>query len=299
MFTVGSRTARGSVIVGTGLIAAVGISLTSISAAGADIVIDGPIDLGTAETFGVLAYNTVTDAGTSTINGDVGIYPGNALTGSTTINGNTYLADGVAEQAQIDLSTAYNVAASLTSTAVAPDLVGLTLVPGAYSTPLGELALTGNLNLDAGGDASAVWVFQAASTLTIGSSAAITFSGGASGCNVFWQVGSSATILGGASFAGTVMADQAITAVTGATIEGRLLAKNAAVTLDDNVITTPSGCAAAGSVLTSPTVTSGSPTGGSVGTPYSHTVTATGTPTLTYTITSGSLPPVSRLTRAA
>lgn len=141
------------------------------------------------------------------------------------------------------------------------------------------------------GTAESVWVFQAASTLTIGTGATIILTGGASACNVFWQVGSSATIGSAAQFIGTVMADVSVTAQTAATVEGRLLARTGAVTLDDNVIVAPSGCSAPGTVSTSPEVTSGAPANGETDVDYTHTITATGTPAPTYAITEGSLPP--------
>jgi len=120
----------------------------------------------------------------------------------------------------------------------------------------------------------------------------MTFSGGASACNVFWQVGSSATIGSAAQFRGTVLAQQSITATTGATIVGRLLAQNGAVTLDTNTITVPRSCPAPGtpSETVAPTITSGTPTGATAGTPYSFTVAATGNPAPTFTVTAGTLP---------
>jgi LPXTG-motif cell wall-anchored protein len=137
-----------------------------------------------------------------------------------------------------------------------------------------------------------VWVFQAASTLTIGSGTRILTTGGASSCNVFWQVGSSATIGSAAQFQGTVLADQSVTATTGATVVGRLLARTAAVTLDTNTIIAPTGCPAPGtpSETVAPTITSGTPTAATAGTPYSFPVTATGTPAPTYS-DGGTLPP--------
>jgi hypothetical protein len=128
-------------------------------------------------------------------------------------------------------------------------------------------------------------VFQAASTLTIGSASQIVITGGASSCNVFWQVGSSATVGTGAQFQGTVLAQQSVTATTGATVQGRLLARTGAVTLDTNEITASNGCPAPGTPSESPTITSGTPSDGTVDVPYSSTVTATGTPTPTFTAT--------------
>lgn len=228
---------------------------------------------------------------TTTVVGDVGLSPGSSLTGDAflALTGTQHLADPVAAQAKLDLTTAYNTAASLTpTTSGLSHLTGLSLVPGVYSG--GALSLSGELTL--AGSASSVWVFQAASTFTAGSSALVTLTGGASICNVFWQVGSSATLGAGSQLVGTIMADQSITAVTGAVIEGRLLARTGAVTLDTNTITRPAGCAASGgTVTTSPTITSGAPPQGTVGVAYSHTIESTGTPTVTYALSAGAVPP--------
>ncbi|WP_431031191.1 ice-binding family protein [Plantibacter sp. RU18] len=275
----------------------VGLALGSVSvvllggSAQGATTIDGPIGLGTAAPFGVLAGSTVTNTNLTTITGDVGLSPGSSVTGFPPgiIVGTTSVSDGVAVQAKNDLTTAYTTAASLTpGTTGLTELAGLTLTPGVYSG--GALLLSGDLTL--AGTAESVWVFQAASTLTLAPGARVLLEDGASACNIFWQIGTSATLDAGAAFSGTIMADQSITAVTGATVEGRLLAKNAAVTLDNNTITTPTGCdAEGGTVTTSPTITSEAPPAATVGAAYSHTVTATGTPTIGYMVTAGSLPP--------
>ncbi|MDN3495169.1 ice-binding family protein [Planococcus sp. APC 4015] len=272
----------------TGLL---GLTLAAASPASAATVIDGPVGLGTAADFVVLGGSTVTDAGASVIDGDVGLSPGTSITGfpPATTTGTIHQTDAEAAQAQVDLTTAYNTAASLTPMASGlGDLTGASLVPGVYAG--GELGLSGELILE--GTAESVWVFQAASTLTVGTGALITLTGGASACNVFWQVSSSATIGSGAQFAGTVMASESITAETAATVTGRLLARTGAVALDSNVIDTPLGCTTeAGTVSTSATITSSAPPSGQAGTAYSYTATASGTPTATFSITSGALPP--------
>jgi hypothetical protein len=200
-----------------------------------------PVGLGTAGSFAVLAGSTVTNTGPSVISGDVGVSPGSAITGfppGIVVNGVFHAADAVAAQAQADLTTAYNDAAGRSPvTAVGPELGGLTLAPGVYGG--GTLELTGTLTLDAEGDPEAVFIFQAASTLITASSSSVDLINGADPCNVFWQVGSSATLGTDSDFVGTVMALTSITAETGATVEGRLLARNGAVTLDTNRITRP------------------------------------------------------------
>jgi len=262
------------------------LALGGMLPASADTVLDGPIDLGTAATYGVLGASTVTNTGPTLVNGDLGLSPGTSITGfgglpEGVVNGTVHATDAAAAQAQSDTTTAYNVAASLTPTSTGiGELNGLSLTPGVYTG--GALGLSDNGALTLAGAADSVWVFQAASTLTIGSATRITITGGASACNVFWQVGTSATIGTAAEFQGTVLADQSITATTSATIVGRLLARTAAVTLDTNTITAPTGCA--------PTITSSAPADATFGTPYSHTVTATGTPAPVYAVTSGSLP---------
>ncbi len=279
----------------TGIAVIAGASLLMGSPASAATTIDGPIDLGTAASFGVLAATTVTNTGSSVIGvltntGDVGVYPGTAITGfppgTILAPGGLHSADTQAGTGQTDLTTAYGVAASLTPTVsgLADLTSGTPLGPGVYS---GNLSLTGSLTLS--GSASSVWVFQASSTLLFGSGATVAITGGASACNVFWQVGSSATLGSGSHIEGTVMANASITADTGATVVGRLLARTAAVTLDTNTITVPATCAA-GTVSTSPTITSGAPPAGSEGTPYAYTVTSTGAPAASYAVGSGSLP---------
>jgi hypothetical protein len=258
----------------------------------ADTTISGPINLGTAAPFGVLAASAVTNTGATTITGDVGISPLTSVVGFPPgmYTGSLEVANGVSLQAQIDMKTAYDVAASLTpTTAGLADLTSLgSLVPGVYSG--GALSLNGPLTLAGTGSPNDVWVFQAASALLIDSAAQILYSGGASSCNVFWQVGSSATINTGADFGGTVLADQSISVLTGASIEGRLLAHVAAVTLQTNDIVVPSGCAASGTVSSSPVVTSGSPPEATLDAPYSFTIVATGSPAPDFTVTSGALP---------
>ncbi|KQS14559.1 hypothetical protein ASG04_01490 [Curtobacterium sp. Leaf183] len=283
-----SRFLRPTLIAVTGIGLAAAMALASGSAASAATVISGPVDLGTAATYGILGASAVTNTGPTVVNGDLGVSPESSITGfggapNGRVTGTTHQTDAEAAQAQLDTTTAYNVAASLSPKRTGlTELNGLSLSPGVYSGPTLQLANNGALTL--AGSADSVWVFQAASTLTVGSGTRITITGGASSCNVFWQVGSSATIGTKARFQGTVLANQSITATTGATVAGRLLANNAAVTLDSNVITASQGCPAPGSTseTTGPTITAGTPSDATAGQPYSYTVTATGTPTPTY-----------------
>ncbi|MCC8908537.1 ice-binding family protein [Curtobacterium sp. GD1] len=287
---------RSLTLIGTGIGLAAALALASSGPASAATVIDGPIGLGTAATYGVLGASTVTNTGPTTVQGDLGLSPGTSITGfggpgNGIVDGTVHQTDAAAAQAQADTTTAYDVAASLTPTQTGvSELNGLSLSPGVYTGDALRLADTGTLTL--AGSADSVWVFQAASTLTIGSGTRILITGGASSCNVFWQVGSSATIGSAAQFQGTVLADQSVTATTGATVVGRLLARTAAVTLDTNTITAPTGCPAPGtpSETVAPTITSGTPTAATAGTPYSFPVTATGTPAPTYS-DGGTLPP--------
>lgn len=214
---------------------AVGFAVTQPAAA-------VPIDLGTAGGFAVLAGTTVTNTGPTVINGgNVGVSPGTALTGFASVSGTftTHSANGVALQAQKDLTTAYNTAAGLTHTQdlTGFDLGGRVLVPGTYFFS-SSAQLTGKLTLDTLGNPDAQFVFQIGSTLTTASDASVvSLSGLDPLCAVFWQVGSSATLGTNTKFQGHIMALTSITLNTGATIvAGSALARNGAVTLDRNTI---------------------------------------------------------------
>ena len=198
------------------------------------------IGLGTAASFAVLAGAGITNTGPSTVNGDIGTFPTPSETGlgTLTLNGTDHAADAVTQQAKNDLTTAYNQAAgSGPATAVATELGGTTLTPGVYNSP--TLAITGTLTLDTLGDPSAVFVFQTSSTLITATASSVIVLNGGTACNVFWQVGSSATLGTGSTLIGSLLTTTSITANTGATIQGRLLASNGAVTLDTNTISRP------------------------------------------------------------
>jgi hypothetical protein len=241
VFTPHSSLRPARIIVGTACAVTVGVLFATASSASAA---QAPIDLGSATSFAVLAGSTVTNTGPSVVSGDLGVSPGSAITGfrppptepGLVINGSIHAADPVADLAQTDETTAYTDAAGASPvTNVATELGGSTLVGGVYASA--TLGLTGTLTLS--GDASSVWIFQAGSSLITSTASRVVLTGGASACNVFWQIGSSATLGTGSAFVGTVLAHTAITADTGATVEGRLFAQTAAVTLDTNTITGP------------------------------------------------------------
>ena len=197
--------------------------------------------LGTADSFAILAGSTVTNTGPSRINGNLGLYPGTAVTGSApgTVSQTTYAATATALRAKSDLTSAYNDAAGRAPATTAPgDIGGLTLTPGVYRSG-SSIGLTGTLTLDAQGDPNAVFVFQAGSTLITASGSRVKLVNGAQACNVFWQVGSSATLGTTTDLAGNILALTSITMNNGVTLNGRALARNGAVTLINDTITAP------------------------------------------------------------
>jgi hypothetical protein len=196
--------------------------------------------LGSAGSFLVLAASTVTNTGPTVIVGNLGLSPGTAITGFPPglITGATDLADGPAGQAQIDLIGAWTTLKNEPCgvTLINPELGGATLTPGVYCFASPSAGLTGTLTLDARGNADAIFVFQIASTLTTASNSSVVLINGGSACNIFWEIGSSATLGTGTAFEGNILALTSITVTTGATITGRLLAHTGAVTLDDNTV---------------------------------------------------------------
>lgn len=198
--------------------------------------------LGTEQSFAVLGGSTVTNTGSSVITGNLGVSPGTAVTGFPPgiVTGVIHAADAEALQAQSDTTTAYIdlEGQSCTSDLTSQDLGGKTLVPGVYCFS-SSAQLTGALTLDAGGDTSSVWVFKMGSTLTTASNSSVLLINGANPCNVFWQVGSSTTLGTSTSFVGNIFALTSITLNNGANVSGRVLARNGAVTLDNNIVTIP------------------------------------------------------------
>ena len=249
------------------------------------------ISLGTAQNFGVLGGSTVTNTGATTVNGNVGVSPGTAVTGfppGVIIGGAIHSNDAVAQQAQNDLTTAYNNIAATPCNVdlTGQNLGGLTLTPGVYCFA-SSAQLTGALTLNALGNPNALFLFKIGSTLTTASGSSVTVINGGSACNhVFWQVGSSATLGTGTSFAGDILALTSITVTTGANTSGRTLARNGAVTLDGNNVNT------CGVLVCAPiTVNPATLPNGVVGTPYNQVVSASGgTAPYTFTVSSGALP---------
>jgi len=221
------------------------------------------VDLGTADPFAVLAGSTVTNTGATIVHGDLGVWPGSAITGFppgiVTAPGTIHAGDSTAMQAQNDLTTAYNFAAAepCGTNLTGQDLGGLTLLPGTYCFD-SSAQLTGTLTLNALGDPNSIFLFQIGSTLTTASSSAVVFTNGGEGDSVFWQVGSSATLGTNTVFAGNILALTSITLNTGANIGcGRSLARNGAVTMDANNVSIDTvGCeASAGGAVPEPRTT--------------------------------------------
>jgi len=224
-----------------GIALAVGFALAALPSA-----TQAQVNLGTTDAFVVLGGAGVSNTGPSVLNGDLGVSPGTSLTGfglPAVVNGATHNNNGVASQAQLDLATAYDVAAAqpvlpandLTGT----DLGNRTLTAGAYRYS-SSAQLTGALTLDAEGDPNAQFVFEIGSTLTTASASSVVLINGASACNVHWQVGASATLGTTTAFQGNLMTLADISLNNGATVIGRLLARSAgAITLINNVLSRP------------------------------------------------------------
>ena len=250
-----SMSARGSAQLAVATLAAFSLLVVAASTAQAAVA---DVPLGTAGTFVVLADTAITNTGPTTLNGDIGNGPSAASSpgygGALTINGTDHAGDGVTLGAKGDLTAAYLVAAGETPVTgtISADLAGQTLPPGIYDEG-STMNITGPtaLVLDAGGDPNAIWVFQAGSDLVVGSDTTVSLRNGAQVCHVYWQVTSSASLGTNAHFIGTILALTSITLDTGATIQGRALARNGDVTMDSNTITrVPCAAAPSGGVGT-------------------------------------------------
>jgi len=277
------RPGRSVRVAGLGLAVFVGLASSALA----------QISLGTAGSFGVLAGSTVTNTGATVVTGNLGVSPGTAVIGFppgiVTPPSTIHAADAVASQAKADLVTAYNAIVA-TPTLVdlsGTDLGGITLTPGVYGFT-SSAQLTGTLTLDALGNANSVFIFKIGSTLTTATNSSVLVINNGSNCNVFWQVGSSVTLGTSTVFAGNILALTSATLTTGASVSGRVLARNGAVTLDGNAV----AVCLTGPICPVVTLAPTTLPDGVVGTAYSQTITASGgTGPYTFAVSSGILPP--------
>ncbi|MEV0750893.1 ice-binding family protein [Streptosporangium sp. NPDC050280] len=198
-----------------------------------------PVQLGTATNFAILAGKTVTNTGSGVVTGELGVSPGSVATGFPpgVMAGAVYTADPVAAQAQIDLTTAYKNVAGRRGTASLPaQLGGTTVKPGVYNSVSGAFQLAGELTLDGQGNPNALFVLRAPGLITAPAST-VSLVNGAQACNVFWQVDGSATLGAGSGFVGNILALTSITTADGTTVNGRLLAREGSVSLEDTTVT--------------------------------------------------------------
>ncbi|HEV7865262.1 MAG TPA: ice-binding family protein, partial [Acidimicrobiia bacterium] len=284
---------RGTALVACTMVAAVPLMIGNAANAG----IVPTVPLGTSAAYAVLGASTVTNTGTSTLDGSLGLWPGTSITGfppgRVLPPGTINATNAAAQRAESDLTAAYGNAAgrSVDGTTTA-DLANLKLQAGVYAGPSrSPLGLTGPLVLDGAGNLSSVFIFQTDSTLTTASSSTVTLINGAQECNVFWQVGSSATLGTSSVFRGNILALASITATNGVVIHGRALARNGAVTLDNDTFVKPT-CAQP-PVLTGTSVTTTAPgnsaASGETG-PGAGTPAAAGTPVTVTTSGGGGIP---------
>ncbi|PZS21663.1 MAG: hypothetical protein DLM54_04115 [Acidimicrobiales bacterium] len=262
------------------------------------------VPLGTADSYAVLAGSGITNTGMTTIAGDVGSSPTSSETGfaacpsanCVALTGANHTSpnpnDTATQQAKAALTTAYNDAAGQSPTMVPTELAGQTLTAGVYDSASGTFGMTGTLVLDGQNNPNSVFIFQTASTLITGGTGNVSLIRGAQSCNVFWKVGSAATLGAGSTFRGTILAHDDISLGNGVTVDGRLLGGEqasgaGAVTLIHDTITKPTCSTPAPST---PAFTADTPPAATVGTPYSYSFTASGSPAPTFTVASGNLP---------
>jgi len=243
---------------------AIALLASLMVAGGASAATPTPILLGNAGLFAVLAGSGTTNTGVTTIVGDVGSSPNPAQSGFTACPAADCVAltganhtdpnpnDAVTQSAKSDLITAYNNAAGQTPTQIPTELAGNTYTAGIYNSAAGTFGMTGTLVLDGENNADATFIFQTASTLITGGTGNVTFIRGAQACNVFWKVGSAATLGAGSNFSGTILAHDNISLGNDVTVSGRLLAAEqgnaGAVTLIHDTITKPTSCVTQASV---------------------------------------------------
>ena len=224
------------------LIMPAGLGLAALAFGPSPAVAQNP-SLGSAQSFAVLGGSTVTNAGLTTVTGDLGVSPGTAVTGFPPgiLTGTLHAGDPVAFQAQGDLTIAYNACAgaAVTTTLTGQDLGGQTLTPGVYFFAA-SAPMNGVLTLDAQGNPNAVFIFQIGSTLLPAINASVSVINGAQAGNVFWQVGSSATLAAGVVFRGNILALASITLSQGTQLYGRALARTGAVSMDTSSVTSGS-----------------------------------------------------------
>jgi len=204
--------------------------------------IQSDIPLGAADNFAILAGSGITNTGASIINGDLGLSPGTSVGGFPPgiLNGTLHINDSVANQSKMDIIAAYDNAKNRTAADIVTlsgNIGGLTLTPGLYKSTSSLALSSGDVTFDALGNANAVFIIQIASAFTATSGRKVILAGGAQASNIFWQVGSSATFGTTTAFKGNIIALQSISFNTGATLDGRALTRNGAVTLSGNTIT--------------------------------------------------------------
>ena len=285
---------RTGLTVGLSAVSAATISLAVLLVASgtADATV-AAVPLGTTSSFAVLSATGITNTGTTTINGNIGSYPTGTETGfaSLVLNGTNYPADTTSQVAQSDLVTAYNAAVAEGPTIpIAGGILGVeTLTPGVYNSA-STIQLNGPVTLDGNNNPNSVFVFQAGSGLTTASASQVILENDAQACNVFWQVGSSATLGSGSSFIGTIMASASVTLGSTAVVSGRLLAHTGDVTLISNTVTVPTCTSTTASTPASTTTTS---TTSTTSTTFAPTTTTTGlgTPAGITTTTSPAVSP--------